>query len=391
MTMALEVNGKPYKNFTSAAVEFSLDNLARVFSFAAVSSQAVSLPFNIGQPCRVLVDGEPILTGHIEKLDINYDADSHQIEVSGRDKLGDLVDSTLEPLEIQGDITLTAVIQKVLDQLGLKTVKIINTVTGLAPFNKAEDILSADVGGGAWEFLETVARKRQVLLRSNSAGNLQIFRADKPTKNKSRLLNEIGNNLNNILAASITRDETGVFGRYIVRSQANATAANASGETTADGMTNTKGEAITAIQSAIRSTRQLVMQAENPSSNEQCTSRATWEANFRQSRQFGYSATMEGFKDASGAIWDVNQLLEVKDTFAALPAIEPLLINSVAFVFSVDSGSQTTLGLITPDSYKLENQTPKTTKKKAKNEPLVFDPERFLDDFVTDILGGDLF
>ena len=171
--MKLEVNGTPYEHFTSASAEIRLDALSNTFSFTAVSTEKTPLPFKGGEPCRVLVDDEAVVTGFIEIVSGSHDAGSHTINIQGRDKTGDLLDSNIGSLsDLKETITLKAIIEKVVANIGT-TLTVIDEANP-DPFNPAEDIQAPEPGDNAFQFLEALARKRQVLLTSNGDGNIVI-------------------------------------------------------------------------------------------------------------------------------------------------------------------------------------------------------------------------
>ncbi len=362
MSLEIEVAGVSYLNFLNASVEFSLIHFARFFDFTAVSTNGTSLPFQVGDSCKITIDQELVLTGFIERIDISYSSGDHTISVSGRDKVGDLVDSSLEKLDIQGDISLEDVIRRVLEELTFTDILVINVVEGLVNFAANTDILSPSTGQNAWDFIETLARKKNVLLRTNNDGDIFIERSPQGNTggasggfNPTVLANRLNNSTNNILSSSTSFDDTQVFNKYTVRSQSNVSTL----QSIIEDATATVDKSGEAIQEDIRTTRQLVLQAENASVNDESISRAEWEANFRQARQRVYSCTISGFRDSQDVIWDVNQLIRVDDDFAGING--NMLIDSVTFIFDLTGGEETTLSLVQQGSYLPEVQTQDTT------------------------------
>jgi len=100
MSISISVNGQAFENFTSASVSIALDSISGSFNFTAVSTKGQLLPFRNGDACQILVDGEAVIDGFIEKLDYTYNAKSHSITVSGRDKTADLIDSTIKGIKL---------------------------------------------------------------------------------------------------------------------------------------------------------------------------------------------------------------------------------------------------------------------------------------------------
>lgn len=341
----IEVNGVDYENFESASIDTQLDAMSGAFDFEAVSTQKQPLPFKLDDLCVIKVDGFKLLTGFIEQISVNYESGSHSISLSGRSKTTDLIDSTINSLEIKPTISLKRVIEKVVSHIG-SDVKVIDNVGNIAKFNKAEDILSPEVGGNAFEFIEKLARKRQVLLTTNGDGDVVIV---KPAQDIApvALQNIIGSDRNNIQSASVNYDSTGLYNRYIVSSQLNMTAINQSGSDSNNAIVNQKSPTI--IDSEVRSSRQLVLQAENASSVGQSKDRAKWEANIRKTRSIVYSTSLPNFS-FNGKLWEVNQLTQINDEFAGINEI--MLLNSLTYSLA-KSGSTLTMTFVNKDSYTL--------------------------------------
>ena len=345
--MILEVNGVQYDNFIAASCEIRLDSLCRQFSFSATADGDQSLPFKGGEKCKVRVDGELVITGTIEIVDVSYDSEAHNIQVSGRSLTGDLLDSTLDSIpSISGEnLTLKKLMQIIIDHLGL-SIKVIDNVSPAA-FTAAEDLPNPEPGENAFQFVEKYARKRQVLLTDDKNGNIVI--ASNSAINGAGRIQHILNSVdNNVLSAAFTYDITGRYNRYKVVSGLNPSALNFAGDTDLDSIASQGGGA---TDSAIKAGRQLIIEAEAPFSDSQCVERAKWESNIRKSRGLVYSCVLGGFRVAgdSGELWQTNRLYQITDDF--LGKVEPMLANSVRFNFDLDEGSTTEIGFVGPQAY----------------------------------------
>ncbi len=357
--MELQVNGIQYGRFTTASAVISLDSIARGFSFTAVSTAGLPLPFKGGEPCRVIVDGSPVLDGFIEVVNVDYDAGGHSITIEGRSKSGDLVDSSLEGKEINPPISLKKIIEDVITEIGLDIAVIDNT--GIEDFNEAEDKLGPAVGENAFKFIERLARKRQVLLTSNGDSDVVITRSD-PTEIDVNLQNIVQSNNNNIISGSVSYDRTQRFRDYLVKSQQNTSSLVFGGNADLSDVVDQGGSA---LDDEVRTGRQLVMKAEKASSNDQATERAIWEANIRRTRSQVYSATVNEYRTKSGELWSENKLVPITDEFADINA--RMLINSIEFKFGTTEGRQTVLGFVDKDAYKVEISEPETVDNVGNN------------------------
>lgn len=345
--MMLMVNGVEYTNFTSASCDIRLDTLSNRFSFEAVAPGAQALPFKGGEPCVVVVDGEPVLTGNIEVVQVDYDSTDHVITVQGRDKTGDLLDSSIDVIDdLTGEnLTLKIIIEKVIASLGLD-IQVVDQVNP-KPFSLAEDIAAPEPGDNAFSFIEQYARKRQVLLTSDGNGNI-VIASNSGIAAEGAVQHIIGAEDNNVLSSSFAYDTTGRFNAYKVSSGLNPTALNFAGDTDLASLVNQGGRV---SDSEVRKGRQMIVVSETPFSDGNCLERAKWEADVRKARGLVYSATVPGFRvgNTTGALWRVNRLYQIVDDF--LGKTEQMLCNSVSFNFDVATGSQTTLGFVGPNAY----------------------------------------
>lgn len=359
MTMKLEVNGIQYDNFTSASCETRLDALSNTFSFEAVAAEGQPLPFKGGEACKVIINGRKVLTGSIEVVDVSYDSGDHTISVQGRDKTGDLLDSHIGTVsDLRAPITLKQIIEKVIKNIG-SDIKVIEEVS-TAPFDAAQDIAAPEPGDNAFSFIEKYSRKRQVLLTSNSDGNL-VITSGSATQAAGGIQHIIGANDNNVLSSSFSFDTTGRFNSYKFVSQQNLVALNFAGETGLDSVVNQSGGV---FDPDVRIGRQLVLVSEAPFSDSQNEARAKWEANIRKARGLVYAATVSGYNvdntDDNSALWQVNKLYQIVDDY--LGKSEPMLANSVTYTLDVDGGELTSLSFVDQKAYSLELTKPQTSK-----------------------------
>ena len=345
--MKIEVNGVPYTNFTSAVCTIRLDALSNSFSFDALTPAGQALPFKGGETCTILIDDEKVLTGTIEVVSVVYTDIEHTVTISGRDKTADLLDSTLDSIDdIRTDeLTLEILIERIIDHLELD-LKVIDEVNP-KPFNSAEDLEAPEPGENAFKFIEKYARKRQVLLTSNSDGNIVITTNSGQTA-EGAIQHIIAATDNNVMASEFSYDITGRYNVYKMFSELNPVALNAAGDTDLASVVN---QSNSIIDNEVNKGRQLILISEISYSDGECKNRATWEANIRKARGLFYSATVPGFRvdGTSGNLWQINRLYQIVDDFVGKR--ESMLCNSVRFSLDVDEGRITTLGFVGQKAY----------------------------------------
>lgn len=351
MTITLELNGNRYDGFTSINVFKSLETISGSFNFSATSDDILVFPVKVGSPCRVLIDNTPIITGFIETVSVSYDSGMHSLEISGRDKTCDIIDSSVVgKKEFTGPISLTQIITTSLSNNSITGISVINGAGTIAKFEDS-DLFGAGVGETLFGFLEKYARKRQVLLSSNGDGNIVLARAG-TTRAITALQNIVGGQANNIKSGSISYDFTQRFNKYIIQSQLNNAALFDADGTSTDNAVSQTGEATD--DKIKRASRQLEITSNSSDDKITLKDLATWHCNLRRARGTTYKVVVQGFyqDEENTRLWVNNELVQVVDDFADVRAT--LLVQSVEYNFSLKSGSTTTINLVDQDAYTLE-------------------------------------
>lgn len=94
-TVTLTVGGRRHDGWTSVGVTRAIDTLCGEFTLGLTEGWAdrpAAFDLEAGAACTVAVAGETVITGYIDRLSPSIDANGHAIEISGRDRAGDLID-----------------------------------------------------------------------------------------------------------------------------------------------------------------------------------------------------------------------------------------------------------------------------------------------------------
>jgi prophage tail gpP-like protein len=355
MSLELDVGGKSYVEFTSLTVTRSLDTIAGTFEFIAACNINEPFPIPRGSKCQVRCNGVPILTGYVDTVSVDYAFDLHTITIAGRDKTCDIVDSKLDgKLEFKAPITLDQVLQKTLEDIGASDVQVINKVSGLEPFTKKE-LVSGKVGGGAFEFMDAYAAKRQVVLTTDGLGNVVVTRASTVSTNL-RIQNIIGAKDNTIQAASGKYDDSERLNEYKFFAQQNH-AADPNDDTPVDEGAFIVG---TAADQDTRPSRKYRAMAEGCTETKKLTERAQWEANIREAKSFTYTVKMAQHSpyDYNGEPYQPNTLVMVIDDFVDVNA-ELLIVKTTHRLDNIE-GSTTELEIMSREAFVLQkSEAPK--------------------------------
>lgn len=351
----VRVNGKTYSRVKQ------LDGFRSVDTFCGeiklVTSEAPNNNSFIKNDdlVEVFLDSVSVFAGYVETIADSLDAGSHGISYTGRDKIADLIDSSVPEnvTSLEGVSTFAELVQLCIDGLGLTSeIKVIDEVG--ARFTDSNKLKSASVDQTVESFLQDNARIVQVFLNTDGKGNVLIR---KPSgKAKTVLQNIPGAKNNNIEKSSFVSDNSKRFYRYTVYSNSSLS----DNKTTIKDLNN-KGEA---FDNEIRKTRIKNMVADKPMTNAECERAAIEQANIRRADSFQYNCQVAGFS-ANGELWEPGALVPVKDTPKGV--VGEFQINSVKWSLNESGGETSVLDVTTPDKTEQEADPTPVTQRTTQN------------------------
>lgn len=337
------INGSSYSGWESVSVEMNLDTLTGSFSFNA-SEKYENSAGNLEQftpdfndECDIRLDGETVITGFIDQKEMSFDADRKTLIISGRDKTGDIVDSScvLQPDMIRND-TASTLVSKIAAPFGV-------SVDDMSAVDIVIPLFKVNVGEKAIDAINRVCSQRNMLANTDSAGNIVLRSLDNLPRDTRSPVNEGVN----ILTASLRKNITGRFSSYQVEGQvssANDSATSLRGAATDENITRHRPLVVIMSGSATPATVQR---------------RAEWEAAVRTATSAGLDVTLQGWRSAGGTIWRPGVIIPVN--CPTLGVTGEYLIKSVSLTYG-DSGTISRLSLTSPDAYKPKPVIPKKTK-----------------------------
>lgn len=375
--ITLKVNGTEYDNFLSVSCNKSMLEFNSEANFEIALEEGEFPPFLGNERCEVLIDEKKVLTGFIDIISINYSESTHSVNYTIRDKTSDFSDSDIDVInDLGSSISLKRVIEIVLKHLGLDVgtrgekygIKVIGSVDDLKPFDNSTDDIAPEVGDNAFEYCEKLARKRQVLLTTDSDGNIEIVR-NSGEQLKQSFQNSFNDNNkeNNILSASYSYDYTKSFRKYVVKSQlgkANSGAINF-GAVSNKNVANQKGFF---EDKGIRTGRQKVIIADESANDKDNQERALWQANFQRMESEVHSINVYGHSLGKEII-EPNKLVFVYDDFAEV--IATMTIQAVTWEYSINTGSITSVTLTDKDAFTLTVNEPLEETEKEEDNGIV--------------------
>lgn len=354
-------NGIAYTLWETATFNRSLDSNCGQFSISSSNPFNQSYPLRIGDRVQIIINGISVINGFIDRITASGDMNGHTLNIAGRDKVSDLIDSSVPDSvkSIKGPISLKAMAEKVIAALGAN-IKVIDDTGGIDNFG-ADDLQAAESGQKCMDFLVSFARKRQVYLITNGDGDLVIF---KPRGQKvgTQLLHRHDGSNNNVKTAELDLDVSARFAKYVVRTQSN---------TAADPLAGYDAKSVsvtgTALDPEIRSSRYLEIQGEQSMTSAEGTERANEESNLRRAKGLKYTAVLQGDSQIDGSPWDIGFLADVFDDYNGVRG--ELLMFAVATTINLSGGSETTVGCSPADAYRATAKPSRRTRRKSKEDP----------------------
>lgn len=338
MDVILKLNQQEYTGWTAIHISRGIEQLAGRFELGLAREVTdPGIKARPGDACAVsLTDGQPLITGYVDTVTPRFDAASHSLTISGRDRTGDLIDcSAIHDTGQWQDKTLYDIAQDVCSPFGIEVLKAVEVdeVVANAAINDSETVL---------ELLERLARQQGLLLTSDTAGRLVITRAATRRQAPAPLGVDGGVPL---LSGSADHSWLERYSIYIGK-----------GAHPDDGFFEPSAAASPGAEvadPAIHRYRPLVLLAEDNATPGSLNQRMTFERNVRAGRGRRIVVTVQGWTQ-DGQLWQPNQRVHIKEP--RLNVDGELLIVSVTYTLD-EGGTRTQLTLADPAAYDIL-QTP---------------------------------
>jgi prophage tail gpP-like protein len=382
LSITLAGTGAVWSKWTRADVHRDLQNIAGGFEVTYVDEGRIaqSLPqldmpgpfFEIVRPgmaCSIAIDGEVMLIGWIDEVDVRWDASKLSATLRGRDKTGDLVDCAAlpsGPAEFN-NVDMLHVANVVCQPFGI-------TARADVDIGDPFDRLSLAPHETALAFLEKGARQRSLLLVSDGVGGLMLTRGGlQPGPSP---LTRPGN----IQGGGLKQSWHGRFSDYYVKGQTDGRRARSATPAALDssvtplsaGPVAPMPGAATTVRSTVLMTghaidpqitryRPTVRLTRSQSGMSTTQEQAEWA--LRVARGQGDQLTYNLLSWRAGpsqALWRVNQVVTVTDPYVDID--KPMLVAGVKF--SLDDKSQKTeLRIVGVTAYDRINEAQKRRQR----------------------------
>lgn len=334
--LTLTVDGLDYGGWLSVEVARSIEAVAGTFRLGLTErwpGAPARRRIAAGARCSVAIDGETVISGHVDEVQPSFDEGQHGVSVAGRDAAGDLVDcSAIAGSGEWENARLAAIAADICRPFGI-------AVSAAADTGAAFKSFRIEEGETAWEAIERACRMRTVLAVSDGRGGIVLTRSAAGPAIGTALRDGPKGNM---LSAQGRYSDKDRHSRYIVKGQR-------SGDDylLPPDIAQPKGEA---ADPAVTRYRPLIVLAEDQGDGGDFGKRALWEARVRAARARQATIVVQGWRHASG-LWAPNTVVRVSSDWLAIEA--DMTIAGVAFRKD-EGGTTSELTLMRPGAFEVQ-------------------------------------
>lgn len=346
-TVSIKVGNIYHTNISYIRISKDLSFMSNYFVATLPNVfEAIPSEWNIhmGDLCEIYVNNRYLLfTGYIDDIDLSYSSNrSHQIILTGRDKVSDLLDcSNGQPVNEWKNQTVVNIIKTLCSPFNI-SVTVDPSAEGI--LDAVISSYKANEGDLVGDLILRLCRDNGVLAVSLGNGVLTLTRGV-----ATELMSESIQLGRNTLSGKLLQSNADRFSSYKVRGMGQ-------GADTKE-ISDYVSPFGSSSDSIITRTRPLTILAEGAVNSGICQTRANGEASIRAglSRMFLYTITQWDLRDNS--VWDIHKLADVQDVFLNISAT--LFINSAVFEkgTSTDMPETVTLGLVEQSTYQASGNT----------------------------------
>lgn len=173
----LYLGNRIYSGWKELSITRSLEEVAGQFTLGVTVNTGDSpLVLKAGTACKLEINGQRIITGYVDTVEIDVEGTSRTTTVTGRDKTGDLVDcAAIHGKGQWRNVSLATIAQDVCRPFGVSVIWQVQLPAAAAKFK----VWQIEPGETVFDMLSRAARHRGVLITSNANGDLVFTTASK--------------------------------------------------------------------------------------------------------------------------------------------------------------------------------------------------------------------
>jgi prophage tail gpP-like protein len=354
----LFVNGNEFRHFTRGFVKLSLEQVASSFEFSYADLRidlGEDWPINAGDACQIYLRNKLLLTGYIDDISVQYDANKLALTAKGRSKLGDLVDSSAHYKNGRfGGRTLLEISTRLVAPFGTKASDRIQVeIDEVGDYAKTFKRFAINPGESVVETITRAAQARGFHPISTPEGNLRLIAAGEDVIQNFRV--EYGVN---VIRGERLDSVVGRHSAYFLKGQSPSDA-DENRRTTAQ-------EQAAIFDAQIERYRPLLLVSTGQKGRAALRRRAIWERNRRQGQGERLIYRVDGFGPTNEDLWFPGPSVRILDD--RLQVHESRLLSAAAYTFSAEGdegGRVTDLTFVDKAAFALVSQT-LTPKEQAR-------------------------
>lgn len=330
--LTLTVNGAALSGWTSVRVTRSIEKVPADFEIAMTDRFPAGQSLVVCQPgdrCQVMLGGDLVVTGYVNRFVASIDPQSHGISVSGRSLSQDVVDCSAEwpSGQISGANALQ-IAQKLSAPYGV-------AVTATADPGAVIPQFNLNIGESAFDIIERVCRYSGLLVYDKPDGTLVLAQVG-----STKAASGVKEGVNATRASFEWRDDE-QYGSYSVFGLSVNTFTDA-------GVLNQPLGTATDPNVKRHRLRYFVAEA-GAAGHEVSLKRAKWEAARRLGRAWRLRARVDSWRDSAGKLWTPNSLVSVQFPSIRLASAE-LCLGEVSYIRD-ENGTGAELMLMPKDAF----------------------------------------
>lgn len=334
-TLSLLVDGQQLTGWDGTRVTRGVERIPSDFDISlteAFPGQSARTSVEQGQSCQVMIGGDLVLTGYIDRVERTIGPRSHRLRVTGRSSCQDIVDCSVTPDVINGN----GIASPSLLDLATRLCKPFGKPPGITVSNLAKTSVALPVSVGnsipailtetPYQIIERVARYLGVLVYDGPDGNLVI--ADVATSAMSSGFQEGVN----VQSAGVSLSQDQRYSEYLPCLMA----VNFFGQDGVGGMQFPK-----AFDPGVKRFRPLIIVSEQFQIGQSLAEkRAQWEAARRAGRSQAMQVVCDSWRDSAGRLWEPNASAPISlPSLKLTTSANDWIIGSVSFVRDADRGT----------------------------------------------------
>lgn len=322
--------GRVFDRWERVQVTAAINEAARQFSLET-TEYVGEFNFAPGTPCQVLANGDLLVDGYINSYEASGDEKSHRVNVKGRSRAQDAIDSSAEHETGYFEEQTPEQHAKALDKFGIG-------FQAKVPLRKVP-YAQIKQGETVFKFVERYLREQGATMMGMPDGSVEITNGSVARSVYGILLEG-----HTIKSFQVSLTDGGRHSKYIVKGQNRLGTGSASLRIRQQ-----------ASDKGVKRNRTKIIAQETDTDPSRAKERAEHERDRAAGKSIAAAVQTQGFRDFAGKLFEPNTLIYVHSP-VLMKLAQAMLIERVEF--SQDrGGSLTQLTLVDPRAYKGKPQS----------------------------------